>query len=335
LWVSDIFMRRVEADEDWTLFCPNECPQLFETWGKEFEELYEKYETEGKGRKTVKAQHLWNAILESQIETGVPYMLYKDHANGKSNQQNLGTIKSSNLCCEIMEYTDKDQVAVCNLASISLPKYVLEDGTFDYERLHEVTMIITKNLNRVIDNNFYPVPEAEYSNFRNRPVGIGVQGLADAFQKMKIPFEDERANDVNKKIFETIYHAAISKSLELAKEEGTYETFPGSPMSEGKFQFDLWNVKPYTDRYDWDTLREEVKTHGIRNSLLVAPMPTASTSQILGNNESFEPFNSNIYTRRVLAGEFMVVNPHLVKDLIEKDLWTWEIKNALIGKNGS
>ena len=335
LWVCDLFMKRVQDDGDWTLFCPNECPRLYETWGKEFEEIYTTYEKEGKGRKTVKAQHLWNAILESQIETGVPYMLYKDHANGKSNQQNLGTIKSSNLCTEIIEYTDKDQVAVCNLASISLPRYVTEDGEYDFEKLHSVTRTITRNLNRVIDANFYPVPEAEYSNFRNRPIGIGVQGLADAFQKMKIPFEDERANDLNKKIFETIYHAAVTMSLDLAKEEGPYETFKGSPISEGKFQFDLWNVKPYTDRYDWDALREEVKTHGIRNSLLVAPMPTASTSQVLGNNESFEPYTSNIYTRRVLAGEFICVNQHLVRDLIKAGLWTWEVKNALMGSNGS
>jgi ribonucleoside-diphosphate reductase alpha subunit len=335
LWVCDLFMKRVEENGDWTLMCPNECPGLFETWGEEFEKLYTKYEEEGRGRKTIKAQQLWNAIIESQIETGVPYMLYKDHANSKSNQQNLGTIKSSNLCCEIMEYTDKDQVAVCNLASISLPKFVSDEGVFDYEQLHSVTRTITKNLNRVIDGNYYPVPEAEYSNFRNRPIGIGVQGLADALQKMQLPFEDDRAVDVNKKIFETIYHAAVSMSLDLAKEEGAYETFKGSPMSEGKFQFDLWGVQPHTDRYDWDTLREEVKTHGIRNSLLVAPMPTASTSQVLGNNESFEPFTSNIYTRRVLAGEFVCVNPHLVRDLIKAGLWNWEIKNTIIGNNGS
>jgi ribonucleoside-diphosphate reductase alpha subunit len=336
LWCCDLFMRRVEADENWTLFCPNECPELFNTWGEKFEKIYEAYELEGRGRKTVKAMHLWNAIIESQIETGVPYMLYKDSANGKSNQQNLGTIKSSNLCCEIMEYTDKDQVAVCNLASISLSMFAdLETGEFDYERLHSVTRTITKNLNRVIDNNYYPVPEAKYSNFRNRPIGIGVQGLADAFQKMKIPYEDERATDVNKKIFETIYHAAMTMSLDLAKSEGPYETFQGSPLSEGKFQFDLWNVKPYTDRYDWDSLREEVKVHGVRNSLLVAPMPTASTSQVLGNNESFEPYTSNVYTRRVLAGEFVCVNQHLVKDLIKEGLWTWEVKNALMGSNGS
>lgn len=234
-----------------------------------------------------------------------------------------------------MEYTDKDQVAVCNLASISLSRFVTEEGEFDYEKLHSVTMTITRNLNRVIDANYYPVPEAEYSNFRNRPIGIGVQGLADAFQKMGIAFEDERADDVNKRIFETIYHAAITMSLQLAKEEGPYETFKGSPMSEGKFQFDLWEVKPHTDRYDWQTLREQIMEHGIRNSLLVAPMPTASTSQVLGNNESFEPYTSNIYTRRVLAGEFVCVNPHLVKELINENLWNWEIKNAIIGNNGS
>lgn len=335
LWVCDLFMKRVEDNGDWTLMCPNECPGLFETWGEEFEKLYTKYEAEGKGKKTVKAQHLWNAVIESQIETGVPYMLYKDHANRKSNQQNLGTIKSSNLCCEIMEYTDKDQVAVCNLASISLSRFVSDEGVFDYEKLHAVTRTITRNLNRVIDENYYPVPEAKYSNFRNRPIGIGVQGLADALQKMQLPFEDDRAVDVNKRIFETIYHAAVTMSLDLAKEEGAYETFKGSPMSEGKFQFDLWGVQPHTDRYDWDALREEIKEHGIRNSLLVAPMPTASTSQVLGNNESFEPYTSNIYTRRVLAGEFVCVNPHLVKDLIKAGLWNWEIKNAIIGNNGS
>lgn len=335
LWTCDLFMKRVEANGDWTLMCPNECPGLFECWGEEFEKLYEQYESEGKGKKTVKAQHLWNAIIESQMETGVPYMLYKDSANRKSNQQNLGTIKSSNLCCEIMEYTDKDQVAVCNLASISLARFVLESGEFDYEKLHEVTKTITKNLNRVIDANFYPVKEAEYSNFRNRPIGIGVQGLADALQKMKLPFESEGAIDVNKKIFETIYHAAMTRSMELAKVDGRYTTFEGSPISQGKFQFDLWEQKPYTDRYDWDALREEIKEHGVRNSLLVAPMPTASTSQVLGNNESFEPYTSNVYTRRVLAGEFVCVNQHLVKDLIKAGLWDWETRNALIGSNGS
>lgn len=335
LWVPDLFMKRVEDNGDWTLMCPNECPGLFENWGEKFEELYTKYEQEGRGKKTVKAQHLWNAIIEAQIETGVPYMLYKDSANRKSNQQNLGTIKSSNLCCEVMEYTDKDQVAVCNLASISLPTFVNKDGEFDYERLHEVTKIITKNLNKVIDVNFYPIPEAEYSNMRNRPIGIGVQGLADALQKMKYPFEDERAIDANKKIFETIYHAACEKSMELAKESGAYASFEGSPISQGKFQFDLWEKEPYTDRYDWDKLREEIKEHGVRNSLLVAPMPTASTSQVLGNNESFEPYTSNIYTRRVLAGEFICVNQHLVKDLIKAGVWNWETRNALIGSNGS
>lgn len=293
------------------------------------------YEEQGKGRKSVKAQHLWNAIIEAQIETGVPFMLYKDHANRKSNQQNLGTIRSSNLCCEIMEYTDKDQVAVCNLASISLPRFVTANGEFDFEKLHSVAEIVTKNLNRVIDQNFYPIPEAKNSNLMNRPIGIGVQGLADTFQMMKIPFEDEKAFDLNKKIFETLYHAALTESLRLAKEEGPYQTFSGSPISEGKLQFDLWGKKPYTARYDWDLLREEIKIFGIRNSLLLAPMPTASTSQILGNNESFEPYTSNIYTRRVLAGDFVCVNQHLVKDLIAAGLWTWEIKNAIIGNNGS
>ena len=335
LWIPDLFMKRVESNENWTLMCPNECPGLFEWWGEEFEKLYTKYEEEGRGKKTVKAQQLWSAIVEAQIETGVPYMLYKDAANRKSNQQNLGTIKSSNLWCEIMEYTDKDQVAVCNLASISLATFVDENGVFDYEKLHSVTQTITKNLNRVIDANYYPIPEAEFSNMKHRPIGIGVQGLADALQKMKLPFEDEGAADVNKRIFETIYHAAVTKSWELAKTEGAYETFEGSPISQGKFQFDLWGKEPHTDRYDWDALREEIKEHGVRNSLLVAPMPTASTSQILGNNESFEPYTSNVYTRRVLAGEFICVNQHLVKDLIKAGLWNWEIRNALLGSSGS
>ena len=326
LWIPDLFMRRVESQGDWTLMCPNECPGLYDNWGEKFEELYEKYEREGKGRRTIKAQHLWNAIVESQIETGTPYMLYKDAANRKSNQQNLGTIKSSNLCTEIMEYTSKEEVAVCNLASLSLARFV-EEKKFDYDKLHEITKVLTHNLNRVIDNNYYPVPEAEYSNMKNRPIGIGVQGLADAFMKMGIPFESEEAIQANKMIFETIYHAAVERSMELAKEDGHYESFPGSPISEGKFQFDLWGVEPATDRYDWDALREQIKEHGVRNSLLVSPMPTASTSQILGNNESFEPYTQNVYARRVLAGEFMCVNPHLVRDLISRDLWNSEMKN--------
>lgn len=278
LWVPDLFMKRVQEEGDWTLFCPNECPGLFETWGEEFEALYTKYEKEGKGRTTIKAQHLWAHIIDCQIETGNPYMLYKDHANRKSNQQNLGTIKSSNLCCEIMEYTSKEEVAVCNLASISLPRFVKKDKTFDYEMLHEVTKVVTHNLNRVIDRNYYPVPEAEYSNKKNRPIGIGVQGMADAFQMMKVPFESTDAELINKMIFETMYHAAVEMSHELALIDGPYTSFPGSPMSQGKFQFDLWGVKPATDRYDWETLRTAIIEKGVRNSLLLAPMPTASTS---------------------------------------------------------
>lgn len=335
LWTPDLFMKRVDEDGDWTLMCPNECPGLHEVWGTEFEELYTKYESEGRGRKTIKARHLWNSVIESQIETGTPYMLYKDQANRKSNQQNLGTIKSSNLCTEIMEYTSKDEVAVCNLASLSLPKYVKEDKTYDYEKLHEVTKIVTRNLNKVIDRNFYPVKEAKNSNMRHRPIGIGVQGLADAYQRMKVPFESEEAQQINKYIFETIYHAAMESSMEIAMEEGHYESFQGSPLSKGKFQFDLWEKSPASDRYDWDQLRKDVMKHGARNSLLVAPMPTASTSQILRNNESFEPYTSNVYTRRVLAGEFICINPHLIEDLLEKNLWTKSIKNKVIAFNGS
>ena len=331
-----MFMQRVEKDEEWTLMCPNECPGLFECWGEKFEKLYTDYEKAGKGRKSIKAQWLWNQIIDSQIETGTPYMLYKDACNGKSNQQNLGTIKSSNLCTEIVEYTDKDEVAVCNLASISLSKFAdYETKKFDYEYLHKVTKRVTKNLNTVIDRNYYPIPEAKNSNMRHRPIGIGVQGLADALQKMQIAFEDEEALKVNTMIFETIYHAAMETSMEIAQQQGPYETFKGSPLSEGKFQFDLWNEKPYTDRYDWDKLKADVMKHGARNSLLVAPMPTASTSQILGNNESFEPFTSNIYTRRVLSGEYICVNKHLVRDLTQMGMWTSSIKNRIIADNGS
>jgi ribonucleoside-diphosphate reductase alpha subunit len=316
LWTPNLFMRRVERNEDWTLMCPNECPGLSDVYGEEFEKLYLKYESEGKGRKTIKAQLLWAGIIESQIETGLPYMLYKDHANSKSNQKNLGTIKCSNLCTEIMEYTAPDEVAVCNLASISLPKFVT-DGKFDYEALERVTKVITRNLNKVIEENFYPVEEARNSNFKHRPIGIGVQGLADAFMKMRIPFETDEASIENEKIFETIYYASLVASNEIAKEQGHYQTFPGSPVSQGILQFDMWNRKPLTDRYDWEALKESIKKYGVRNSLLLAPMPTASTSQILGNNESFEPYTSNFYTRRVLSGEFVIINPHLVKDLIK------------------
>ncbi len=317
LWICDLFMKRVEGNQDWTLMCPNECPGLADCWGDEFEKLYTKYEQEGKGRKTIKAQKLWSTIIESQIETGTPYMLYKDACNGKSNQQNLGTIKSSNLCTEIIEYTSPDEVAVCNLGSISLSKFVNEETReFDYDALERVTKVLTNNLNKVIDLNFYPIEEAKNSNLKHRPIGIGVQGLADAYMKMKIPFDSDESIKVNEMIFETIYWSALNCSNELAKVEGPYSTFVGSPISKGKLQFDLWNAKPTTNRYDWDKLRESIIKNGVRNSLLVAPMPTASTSQILGNNESFEPFTSNIYTRRVLSGEFVMVNKYLVKDLI-------------------
>lgn len=318
LWIPDIFMARAENDEDWTLMCPNECPGLQDLWGEEFEKLYLKYEREGKGRQTVKARKIWNEIVQSQIETGTPYMLYKDSANRKSNQQNLGTIKSSNLCTEIMEYTSPEEVAVCNLASISLPKFVdREKKSFDYQKLYEISYIVTKNLNKVIDHNYYPVPEAKYSNLKHRPIGIGVQGLADAFIMMGLPYETEEALKVDEKIFETIYFGALHASKDLAKVDGPYETFQGSPSSKGILQFDMWNKTPSND-YDWNGLKEEIKKYGLRNSLLVAPMPTASTSQILGNNEAFEPYTSNLYTRRVLSGEFVCINSHLVQDLIER-----------------
>jgi ribonucleoside-diphosphate reductase alpha chain len=333
LWICDLFMKRVEANGDWSLFCPNEAPGLSECWGVEFETLYTKYETEGKARKTVKAQDLWFAILQSQIETGTPYMLYKDAANGKSNQQNLGTIKSSNLCTEIMEYTSKDEVAVCNLASIALPRFVV-DGKFDQQKLYEVTYQVTKNLNKIIDNNYYPIEEARTSNMKHRPIGLGVQGLADVFILLRLPFESELAKMLNKNIFETIYFAAMTASKDLAKEQGAYETFADSPVSKGIFQFDMWGVTP-TDRWDWAALKEEVQQFGVRNSLLIAPMPTASTSQIFGNNECFEPYTSNIYTRRVLSGEFIIVNKHLLKDLVNLGLWNNSMKNKIIAANGS
>ena len=335
LWVPDLFMKRLMENGEWTLFCPNKAPGLHDCHGAEFEKLYTKYEAEGRGNATMKAQKLWDAIIESQIETGTPYMLFKDHANSKSNQQNLGTIKSSNLCCEILEYTSKDEVAVCNLASICLPKFVTEDGKYDHDKLHQVTRVITKNLNRIIDRNYYPIPEAKNSNMRHRPIGIGIQGMADTLMKLKVAFEDPEAEKINAEIFETIYHAAMEESVALAKVEGAYESFKGSPLSDGKFQFDLWNEKPATNRYDWDALRKEVKEHGARNSLLLAPMPTASTAQIMGNNESFEPYTTNIYTRRVLAGEFVCVNPHLVKDLIDLNLWNAETRNKLVADQGS
>lgn len=333
LWIPDLFMKRVEEDGNWSLFCPNEAPGLHECWGEEFEALYAKYESEGRARKVVKAQELWFAILDAQIETGTPYLLYKDAANRKSNQQNLGTIKSSNLCTEIIEYTSPDEIAVCNLASLALPRYVV-NGRFDHEKLYEVTYQVTKNLNKIIDNNYYPVKEAENSNLRHRPIGLGVQGLADVFILMRLPFESDEAKQLNKEIFETIYFAAMTASKDLAKVEGPYETFAGSPVSKGIFQFDMWNVEP-TLRWDWYTLKAEVLKHGVRNSLLVAPMPTASTSQILGNNECFEPYTSNIYVRRVLSGEFVIVNKHLLKDLVDLNLWNDEMKNAIMSNNGS
>lgn len=333
LWIPDLFMQRVEDNGEWTLMCPNECPGLSDAYGEEFEKLYTKYEAEGKGRKTIKAQDLWFKILESQIETGTPYMLYKDAANKKSNQKNLGTIKSSNLCTEIIEYTAPDEVAVCNLASIALPKYVTEDG-FDHDKLFEVAYQITLNLNRIIDENFYPVEEARNSNLRHRPIGIGAQGLADAFILMRMPFDSEEAKQLNKEIFETIYYAAMTASKDLAIKEGPYETWKGSPISQGIFQFDMWDVQP-TSRWEWDVLREEVKKHGVRNSLLLAPMPTASTAQILGNNECFEPYTSNVYTRRVLSGEFIIVNKHLLRDLVKEGVWNDSMRQKLMASNGS
>ncbi len=333
LWICDLFMKRVEANGEWSLFCPNEAPGLSDCHGDAFETLYARYESEGRARKTIKAQELWFAILDSQIETGTPYMLYKDAANSKSNQQNLGTIKSSNLCTEIMEYTSPDEVAVCNLASLALPRYVI-NGIFDHQKLYEVTYQAAINLNKIIDNNYYPVEEARNSNLRHRPIGIGVQGLADVFILLRLPFESGLAKILNKNIFETIYFAAMTASKDLAIKEGAYETFQGSPLSKGIFQFDMWNVQP-SSRWDWGSLRKEVMEHGVRNSLLVAPMPTASTSQILGNNECFEPYTSNIYSRRVLSGEFIIVNKHLLKDLVGLGLWNNDMKNRIIAANGS
>lgn len=334
LWINDLFMQRVEANEDWSLFCPNEAPGLQDAWGEEFEKLYTRYESEGRARKVVPAQKLWYAIIDAQVETGTPYMLYKDSANRKSNQQNLGTIKSSNLCTEIIEYTSPDEVAVCNLASVALPRFVI-DGKFDLKKLYEVVYQMTRNLNRIIDNNYYPVEEARNSNFRHRPIGLGIQGLADTYILLRHPFESDMARMLNKNIFETIYFAAMTASKDLAIEEGPYQTFQGSPLSQGKFQFDLWGVQPTSGLWDWEALRQEVMKHGVRNSLLVAPMPTASTSQILGNNECFEPYTSNIYTRRVLSGEYIIVNKHLLRDLIELGLWSPEMKDTIIRANGS
>jgi ribonucleoside-diphosphate reductase alpha chain len=334
LWIPDLFMKRVEENGLWTLMCPHECPGLADTHSEAFEALYTKYESEGKGRKTIKAQDLWFKIMESQIETGTPYMLYKDAANSKSNQKNLGTIKSSNLCTEIIEYTAPDEVAVCNLASLALPKYVTDKGTFDHDKLFEVTYQATLNLNKIIDENYYPVEEAKNSNLRHRPIGLGVQGLADAYILMGYPFESKEAATLNQEVFETIYFASMTASKDLSKTLGAYTTFKGSPVSKGIFQFDMWGVTP-SKRWDWSELKSEVKKYGVRNSLLLAPMPTASTAQILGNNECFEPYTSNIYTRRVLSGEFIIVNKHLLKDLVKEGLWNMGMRQKIMSANGS
>ncbi|ABN64299.1 Ribonucleoside-diphosphate reductase large chain 1 [Scheffersomyces stipitis CBS 6054] len=337
LWIPDLFMKRVEQNADWTLFSPNEAPGLADVYGDEFEELYERYERENRGRSTIKAQKLWYSILEAQTETGTPFMLYKDACNKKSNQKNLGMIKSSNLCCEIVEYSSPEEVAVCNLASIALPSFVEKDDSslwYNFEKLHEVTKVVTKNLNKIIDRNYYPVPEARRSNMRNRPIALGVQGLADTFMALRLPFDSQQARELNIQIFETIYHAAVESSIELAQIEGPYESYEGSPASKGLLQYDLWDRKP-TELWDWDTLKQNLSKHGLRNSLLVAPMPTASTSQILGNNECFEPYTSNIYSRRVLAGEFQIVNPYLLRDLVDLGIWNDAMKNNIIANNGS
>lgn len=335
MWIPDLFMKRVEEGGNWSLFCPDKAKDLSDVYGKEFEELYEKYEREGLANKVVPAADIWKAIIKSQSETGTPYMLYKDACNEKSNQKNLGTIKSSNLCCEILEHTDKDETAVCNLASIALPKFVnRETGEFDYEELHRISKMVTRNLNRVIDKNFYPTDTAKRSNMRHRPIGIGVQGLADVFIMSREPFGSEKSREMNRLIFETIYHASLESSCELADKDGTYETFEGSPFSQGILQFDMWDAPKLSERYDWNAMRERVKK-GTRNSLLLAPMPTASTSQILGNNECFEPYTQNIYLRRTLAGEFVVVNKHLVDDLKAVGLWSKEMKDLMIKANGS
>merc|ERR1712084_34466 len=342
LWIPDLFMRRVKEDKEWTLFCPNEAYDeetgkgLMDVFGEDFEKMYLKLEAERKGMKTVKAQQLWFRVLESQMETGTPYMLYKDHANRKSNQQNLGTIHCSNLCTEIIEYTSPDEVAVCNLASIALPAFVKsKEQTYDFQRLYEVTKVATKNLNKVIDRNYYPVPEARNSNMKHRPIGLGVQGLADAFLLLRLAFESEAAKTLNEDIFETIYFAACEASCELAARDGPYDTFEGSPASKGQLQFDLWGKTPKSGRWDWTGLKDQIAKHGLRNSLLVAPMPTASTAQILGNNESFEPYTQNLYVRRVLSGEFVQVNRHLLRDLIQRGLWTEDMRMQLIAHNGS
>ena len=335
MWIPDLFMERIKENGKWTLMCPDECPGLADVYGDDFLALYTKYEREGKGRNTVNARDLWFQILDAQMETGTPYILFKDACNKKSNQKNVGTIKSSNLCTEIVEYSDENETAVCNLASIALPAFVSADGVMDYEELHKVSRIVTNNLNRVIDVNYYPTPKTQRSNFRHRPVGIGVQGLADVFMMMGLPFHSDEAKLINKRIFETIYHAALEKSCELAMRYGPYETFAGSPASQGILQFDMWKVDPTNDRYDWTELKRRIMKYGIRNSLLMAPMPTASTSQILGYNECIEPITSNIYNRRTMAGEFILTNKYLMTDLLKLDLWNDKIKNNIIANNGS
>jgi ribonucleoside-diphosphate reductase alpha subunit len=340
LWMPDLFMQRVKDGKTWTLMCPDECPGLSDVYGDEFVELYEKYERDGRGRATMDARKLWFKVLDAQMETGTPYIVYKDAVNKKTNQKNVGVIKSSNLCSEITEYSDKDETAVCNLASIGLPAFINDTETgavFDFEKLHQVSKVVTGNLNKIIDVNYYPTEKTHRSNMRHRPIGIGVQGLADVFFRMNLAFESEEARKLNFEIFETIYHGAVERSSELAVEEGPYETFAGSPASEGKLQFDLWGVDPSerSSRYDWNALKELVKERGLRNSLLMAPMPTASTSQILGNNECIEPITSNIYNRRTLAGEFIVANKYMMRDLMDLGLWNDDIKNNIIANHGS
>lgn len=335
LWVPDLFMKRVLENHVWSLMCPHESPGLHDVWGEEFEALYTRYENEKRYKRQIEARDLWTAILKAQVETGTPFMLYKDHCNRKSNQQNVGTIKCSNLCTEIVQYSSPDEVAVCNLASIAVNMFVNPNNrTFDFQKLRKVTKIVTYNLNKIIDVNYYPIPEARKSNLRHRPIGIGIQGLADAFLLMRYPFESEDAQKLNIQIFETLYYGALEASCELAEQQGTYETYEGSPVSKGILQYDMWNVTP-TDLWDWAVLKKKIAKHGVRNSLLIAPMPTASTAQILGNNESIEPYTNNIYTRRVLSGEFQVVNPHLLRDLTERDLWDEDMKNEIVANNGS
>jgi ribonucleoside-diphosphate reductase alpha chain len=338
VWMPDLFMERVKAGESWTMMCPDECPGLSDVYGDEFVELYQRYEKEGRGRKQINARDLWFQILDAQMETGTPYLLYKDAVNKKSNQKNVGTIKSSNLCCEITEYSDDKETAVCNLASIALPTFIdrtITPPTFDFDKLHEITKVVTYNLNRIIDVNYYPTEKTERSNKRHRPIGIGVQGLADVFMMMNYTFSCEHAKELNRRIFETIYHGALEQSCEIAMKEGPYSTFEGSPASQGILQFDMWGVTPGNDRYDWDAMKARIMEHGLRNSLLVAPMPTASTSQILGYNECIEPITSNIYSRRTLAGEFIIANKYLMNELIQLDLWNEKIKNNIIANNGS